>query len=351
MSRGAIRLGIIGCGRATLVHHMPALRRATDFELVAVADSDPSALDRIARLAPSVARFDQPAALFNHVDAVAVAAPTPAHAGLAIAALDAGKALLLEKPAVMNLEEAHLVAEAAARAARPVLVAHNGRWHSLVQQARQIVESGRLGRIVGVRSTYTHAHPPPGDHWHRWRSLGGGVLFNDAGHHFDLWRFLTSAEIESIQCHAANSELFEDDTASVSARLSNGALATCLLSFSTTAQSEIEIFGDRASLLVNLYRFDGLHFTGRGELPGAIGVRLREAARFFAALPSGVAALQRGGGFDSSYAAMWRHFADCCRGTAQPLCSLTDGVAAVAASLACLQAASGAPSTNSRPPA
>lgn len=340
MSRGTIRLGIVGCGRATLFHHLPALRQSPDFEVVAVADTDLQALKKVARLLPSAAMFENPSGLFGIVDAVAVAAPTPAHAGLAMAALNAGRGLLLEKPAVMNLEEASLVVEAAARSGSPVLVAHNARWHSLVQRARGIVGSGRLGRIVGIRSTYTHAHPPPGDHWHRRRSLGGGVLFNDAGHHFDLWRFVTRAEIESVQCHTADSELFEDDTSSVSARLSNGALATCLLSFSTTARSEIEIFGERASLLVNLYRFDGLHLTGRGELPGAIGSRVREAARFLAALPSGAAAFRRGGGFDSSYAAMWRHFADCCRGTAQPLCTLSDGVAAVAAALACRESAS-----------
>lgn len=339
MTDPVIRIGFIGCGRATRELHLPALRHAPGFEVVALADPDPRALDAAATLAPTAARFQDPAGLLGLVDAVAVAAPTPAHAELAISALDAGRALLLEKPAVMTLDEAALVAQAATRSGRPVLVAHNSRWHSLARRAREIIASGRLGRIVGLRSTYTHAHPPPGGHWHRRVALGGGVLFNDGGHHFDLWRYLTGAEIESLRCHTADSDLFEEDTVSISARLSNGALATCLLSFSATAQSEVEIFGDRASLLLNLYRFDGLQLTNRGELPGSIRTRIFHAARFIQALPSGLNALRRGGGFDSSYPAMWRHFAECCRGTAQPLCSLSDGTAAVAASLACRQSA------------
>ena len=339
MKRGVIRLGIIGCGRATRIHHLPALRRTPEIEVAALADPDPGALAAAARLAPSAALFQDAHELLAHVDAAAVATPTPSHAELAAAALEAGCAVLLEKPAVLRLEEGARLAEAAARAGAPVLVGHNARWHSLAVRARGMIAAGRLGRIVGLRSTYTHAHPPPGEHWHRWRSGGGGVLLNDAVHHFDLWRFLTGAEIESVRCHTADSSLFEDDTASVSARLSNGALATCLLSFSTTAQSEIEIFGERASLLLSLYRFDGLHLTSRGEYPGSLSFRVREVARFLRALPAGVGEFRRGGGFDASYSAMWRHFAGCCRGGAKPLCTLDDGMAAVRAVFACLESA------------
>ncbi len=338
MTAAPIRLGIIGCGRATIMHHLPALRLLGQFEVTALADVDARALAAAGRHVPAAARVERIHEILPQVDAVAVATPTPSHADLAVAALEAGRAILLEKPVAMNLEECERMARAAARTGRPVLVAHNARWHTLAERAREIIQSGELGRLTALRSTYTHAHPDPGDHWHRVRSLGGGVLFNDGVHHFDLWRFLTGAEIDSVACHSVDSARFEDDTASISARLSNGALATCLLSFSATANSEVEIFGERASLLISLYRFDGLHLTHRHEYPGSIRTRLNEASRFLRALPEGLKSLRRGGGFDATYVAMWRHFAACCRGEAEPLCSLADGRAAVAAALACRNA-------------
>ncbi len=337
MSSQGIRLGIAGCGRATIHHHLPALRRLPQFRIAALADTAPAALSAASRLAPGARCLSSALELAGLVDAVAVVTPTPSHAGFAVAALEAGRAVLLEKPAAMSLEECARIADAAALARQPILVAHNARWHTLVARARAIIYSGELGRITALRSTYTHAHPDPGDHWHRRRALGGGVLLNDGVHHFDLWRFLTGAEIESVHCHSANSARFEDDTCAISARLSNGALATCLLSFSATANSEVEIFGEKAGLLLSLYRFDGLHLTRRDQLPGSISTRLREASRFLRALPSGLGALRRGGGFDATYLAMWRHFADCCRGAAEPLCTIADGRAAVAATLACLE--------------
>ncbi len=311
-----IRLGIIGYGRATRVHHLPALRRLPQFEVAALADIDPEARIEGFRF------FTDPREMIAQVDAVAVATPTTTHLPLAIAALEAGRPLFLEKPAAMSAAECDRIAEAQARAGQPVLVAHNSRWHGLVREAKTLIEQGRLGKIVAVRSTYTHAHSKPEDHWHRRRAEGGGVLVNDAIHHFDLWRFLTGMEIEILHTAAVDSDRFEDDTAAVVARFSNDALATAILTFDSTNQSEIEIHGDRATLLLNLYRFDGLHILERAEFPGALKTRVREAWNFFRRLPARSC-------FDASYQAMWAHFADCVHGRSVPLCTLQDARAVV----------------------
>lgn len=312
MNKGApIRVGIIGCGRATRLHHLPALRGLPQFEVAALADVNPEARVEGYRF------FTDAGALIAECDAVAVATPTATHAGLAVAVLEAGRPLLLEKPAALNAEECGRIAAAQARAGQPVLVAHNARWHKLVREAKALIERGRAGEIVALRSTYTHAHSKPEGHWHRHRAEGGGVLVNDGVHHFDLWRYLTGMEIEFLHTAAVDSDRFEDDTAAVTARLSNGALATAILTFNSTNQSEIEIHGDRATLLLNLYRFDGLHVLERDQMPGALKTRVREAVNFVRRLPARAS-------FDATYRAMWRHFADCVRGRALPECTIED---------------------------
>ena len=75
-------------------------------------------------------------------------------------------------------------------------------------------------------------------------------------------------------------------------------------------------------------------------MPGSAASRARQAANLVASLPAGVAASRYGGDFDASYVAMWKHFAECVRGGAKPLCTLMDGRAAVAVSHACLESVS-----------
>ena len=336
-----IRLGIIGCGRATQAHHLPAINATGAFRVEAVADIDEEKARRTAHASHAQRWFNSYRELLPLVDAVAVATPTSSHADIAVEALERGLDVLLEKPMAMTLLECDRIAEVAARSRRVLLVAHNARWHRLAARARQIVLSGRLGPIQAIQSLYTHNNPYWRNHWHQRRELGGGVLFNDGVHHFDLWRWLLGAEVLEARCFTADSERFEDDACVVAARLSNGALAAATFSFSTRAASEVEIFGTRAALLLDLYRFDGLRLRQAHELPGSPLVRLKDAMRTLRLLPSGLGQAFNGGGFESTYAAMWRHFARCVRRQTEPLCTAADGRAAVAAALMCRGQAGG----------
>ena len=161
-------------------------------------------------------------------------------------------------------------------------------------------------------------------------------MFNDGAHHFDLWRYLLDTEVVQVHADSIRSDHFDDDTCTVSARLANGALASAVFSFSTSSNSEIEIFGESGSLLLSLYRFDGLVFSPRAALPGSIKTRIHLLKNFLRHLPAGVAALRHGGDFDTSYPAMWRHYADCLLNSATPACTLGDGKASLVVVLACL---------------
>ncbi len=342
MPKPPIRLGIAGCGRATREHHLPALASVPEFTVVAVADTDAKRVEEVATRFSIPARFHSCRELLERggVDAVAVATPTPSHADLGVDVLRAGKHLFMEKPLAMTTAECDRLVGAAAGGGTAALVAHNSRWHRLASRARDVVRAGTLGGIRAIRSVYTHAHHNPGEkHWHTTRAAGGGVTFNDGVHHFDLWRYLLDTDIVQVHCDSIESAAFEDDTSTVSARLANGTLASAVFSFSTSANSEIEIFGERGSLLLSLYRFDGLEVVPYGSLPGSAATRIRNAVNSVRSLPGGLAALRRGGEFDATYVSMWRHFAGCILRGGTPACTLEDGRAAVATAAACVESA------------
>ncbi len=338
-SRGVIRLGIVGYGRGVQALHLPALARIPEFEVVAIADTDAERLAGAERLG-RVRRYEDYGIMFREaaLDAIAVATPTASHAEIGLAALRMGKHLFMEKPLALNLEECAQLITAASRVPSKVVVALNNRWHRLVIRARDIIRRGTLGRLKAIRSVYTHWHPGENAQtWHKHRALGGGVLFNDGVHHFDLWRFLLDAEVTEIFAHSRPSEHFEDDTCTVSAQLDNGMTATALFSFSTSANSELEIFGDAGSLLLSLYRFDGLEFRAGTSYPGGLDTRLRSVGHTFSEISRAMATVRRGGDFSASYDALWSHFADCIGRDASPACSLEDGEKAVQIALAALE--------------
>lgn len=346
-SGNTIRLGIIGCGRGTVVHHLPALARVPGIQVAAIADIDPGTLKRTADRFGIARYFEDYRTMLRDadIDAVAVVTPTPSHAEIGLASLRMGKHLLMEKPLALNLEECDSLIAEAPRASLKAMMALNNRWHRLAVRARSLVRSGILGQLKAIRSVYTHCHSGAGAPlWHKKRALGGGVLFNDGVHHFDLWRFLLDAEVTEIFCHSKPSDDFEDDTCTISARLDNGMVASAVFSFSTSPNSELEIFGDTGRLHLSLYRFDGLEFHANTSYPGSAKTRLRSMAHTLQEIPGALAGVRRGGDFTASYEALWRHFGDCIQRDIAPACTLEDGKRALQVTLAALSSAqSGTP--------
>jgi predicted dehydrogenase len=162
-------------------------------------------------------------------------------------------------------------------------------------------------------------------------------MLNDGVHHFDLWHDLLDTQVVQVCANSMDSPEFEDDTCTVSARFANGALASAVFSFATSANSQLEFFGERGSLLLSLYRFDGLVFTPYAELPGSLGSHLRRATGFVRSFPAALSSLRYRGDFNATYDGLWRHFAACVRDDEIPACGLAHGRASVAVARACLE--------------
>ncbi|WP_154447748.1 Gfo/Idh/MocA family protein [Halovulum marinum] len=152
MSR--IGIGIVGCGEAAQIIHIPALQQLRDrFEITALCDVSPRVLDGAARQVGNGAATYADHALLaadDAVDAVLVANPDVFHAETAIAALEAGKHVFLEKPMCMTLAEADALAAAERRSGRLVQVGYMRRYAPALVRAAELVAAAR-GRIRFAR--------------------------------------------------------------------------------------------------------------------------------------------------------------------------------------------------------
>lgn len=337
-----IRLAFVGCGRATTELHLPALRRVPEIEVVALCDADER---RLSDAAPAVSRVlierDIASLLSNPlIDAVAVCTPPSQHAQHAIAVLEAGKHLFVEKPLAVTLADCDAILASAARGRASAVVGFNLRQHRLLRAARDVIQKGMLGRIGLVRSLFTTdirltRELPP---WRDSRAQGGGVLFDLGSHHFDLWRWLLGAEVTELSA-MSQSDGRDDSSASLTARLSNGALAIAQMSERTTPTNQIDIFGESARLRVSLYDFDGLELSPLTNRPGSLGARAHGIVRTVRSLPDAVRGLTTGGDYVVTYAEEWRRFCDTVLRGHPPAATLEDGRAAAGIAIAAADSA------------
>jgi predicted dehydrogenase len=182
-----MRIAIVGCGL------IGAKRAATvePHEIVVVCDSQRDRAEKLARHTGARAVNDWRRAVEADVDAVIVATTHDWLAPVALAAIEAGRHVLVEKPAGRNIGEVGSLVEAAAARKSVVKVGFNHRFHPAVQRAHDLVEKGELGRLLFIRGRYGHGGRP--GYEKEWRCQpqvsGGGELLDQGSHLIDLSRW------------------------------------------------------------------------------------------------------------------------------------------------------------------
>jgi predicted dehydrogenase len=227
---GKTGVAIIGCG-AVFGIHADAVAKSGLAELIAVADINERTAEKAAARYNCDYYTDYREMLRDpSVQAVHICTPHYLHASMTIDALEAGKHVLTEKPVAISTREAVQMAEAAEACGKHLAVCFQNRFNPTSVKAREIIDSGLLGDIKGIRGIVT---------WHRdrdyyaessWREAkakaGGGVLINQAIHTLDLMQWF-GGEIESIRGHAdtrcLRGIIEVDDTAEATIYFKNGA--------------------------------------------------------------------------------------------------------------------------------
>jgi myo-inositol 2-dehydrogenase/D-chiro-inositol 1-dehydrogenase len=218
-------LGVIGLGRIG-AFHTETLSTLDGLDGLVITDERTDVAATVAAKHGAKAVDTVEELLASGVDGVVVAAATPAHAELTLAAVERGIPTFCEKPIASTAAESARVAEAIARAGVPVQVGYQRRFDAAFAAAKRAVDDGSLGRIHTVRSTTMDPAPPPMDY-----IKGSGGIFRDcAVHDFDVIRWITGQNpVEvyatgSVQGDPLFTEYGDVDTAAVVVRFDGGAL-------------------------------------------------------------------------------------------------------------------------------
>ncbi len=187
------RIGIIGAGGIAELHAQTASK--VGMEVAAVCDIDEDRAQRLAGQYPGAVAVNSHTALLEMTDvpAVAIATPTATHKPLAIAALEAGKDVLLEKPMGVNCDECDQIIDAVKQAGKLFQMGFVCRGAPASRAAKSFIDAGRLGRIYHAKASLYRRRGIPGlGRWFtRKRDSGGGVLMDLGVHLLDLVLYLT----------------------------------------------------------------------------------------------------------------------------------------------------------------
>ncbi len=197
-----LRVALAGYGYIAH-YHARAARSAEGVELVGVMGRDPDKRAAFAEAHGCALRFEDEGALCASpdVDIVVNALPNSLHAPLSIAAMQAGKHVLVEKPMAMDAGEARAMLETSAATGARLLVGHMWRFDPEALWLRDRIAAGELGRVVKTKGYGVHVNWGPSG-WFVDPALAGGGAFADMGvHALDTVRFLLG-DPEPIRVYA-----------------------------------------------------------------------------------------------------------------------------------------------------
>lgn len=195
-----LRFGIVGLGTAGRLL-IPALEQNPDCELVAVSDLVPDTLQAFAEKYRAKPCADLAALVaLPEVDVVYVATPTHLHADHVVAAIGAGKHVIVEKPMAASLADAQRMSDAAKRKGVHLVVGHTHAYDLPIHEMGRIVASGELGKLKLINTSfYTDWFYRPRLQAEFDAALGGGVVFRQGSHQFDIVRVLGGGMVSTVR--------------------------------------------------------------------------------------------------------------------------------------------------------
>jgi myo-inositol 2-dehydrogenase / D-chiro-inositol 1-dehydrogenase len=320
-----LRVALVGAGRAGLVHGRNLAAGVPGARLVAVADPSPEARRRAADELGCRRTLADPldAATADDVDAVVVASPTFTHAAVAVAALQAGRYVLCEKPLASTLEEAQRIQAAADGSTAALVMGFMRRFDAGFARAAERIRAGDIGDPVFVRSTGRGPGLPP--EWALDPRRSAGLVAEVNSHDLDTVRWLSSREFQTVYAVgraakrpdlAARYPGFVDLVA-VTGELSDGGLAqvdgACPADYGYDAR--VEVYGTEGVVMAGDPRA-GSALLVRAD--GAVTDPVRSWRELFA----------------DAYRAEDAHLVRVARGQEEPRTGVGDGVAALRVALA-----------------
>ena len=201
-----IKIGIIGCGSIAEFRHAPEYAENPEAEIVAYFDPKTQRAEKLAGLYGGTVVKDYSAIIEDKtIDAISDCSTNEMHHVITTKALESGKHVLCEKPIAVSLEGAQKMLDAAKKSGKILMMGHNQRLAAAHQKAREILQSGKLGRVITFATTFGHKGP---EYWSEVKSKAtwffeqNKSVFGVAGdlgmHKIDLMRYLLNDDIVEV---------------------------------------------------------------------------------------------------------------------------------------------------------
>ncbi|MDW8343541.1 MAG: Gfo/Idh/MocA family oxidoreductase [Verrucomicrobiae bacterium] len=196
-SERPLRVGVVGCGRISRFH-TTAYQRASGVQIASVYDVNRAAAEALAKETSAVVASSLDEMVEQHgLNAVSVCTPPRFHLEHCRPFLEAGIAVLCEKPLTTSGTDARRLAALVRRRRAVFMVGFCHRFHPPILALRELLQGGALGRPVVFRVTFAGRLELAGDHRAQRALSGGGCLADNGSHAVDLFRFLSGRSVRS----------------------------------------------------------------------------------------------------------------------------------------------------------
>ncbi len=273
-----IRWGMIGCGDVTEVKSGPAFNKVTNSSLLAVMRRDAAKAEDYAERHKVPKWYVDANELINdkEVNAIYIATPPAYHEEYAIAAINAGKPVYIEKPMTLNFASANIITKIAKEKNIKVSVAHYRRGQPLFNKVKELLAENYIGEVRFARLEFfkkqlnEEALSVPKVAWRVNPEIAGGGLFHDiAPHQLDLmyWFF---GDIEKASGYSTNQSKFynADDIVSGNIFFKSGVIFNGLWSFNVAEENVkdyCEIQGSKGKISFPIFEHKKIEITKNGK--------------------------------------------------------------------------------------
>ena len=246
MKTKVLNIGVIGCGKIAQTRHLPEYAANPAVKIYGLYDLNDVRTASLAEQYGAKAFASYQELLSDPaIDAVSVCTANAFHCEVTVAALQAGKHVLCEKPMATTLDDCEQMVEAARKFGKFLMIGHNQRLARAHARAKELILQGEIGEIVTFRTTFGHGGPEtwtidPNSVWFFDKKLAAFGAMADLGiHKTDLIQFLTGQRVAEVSAYLGtldkklpDGELIGvDDNAICIYRMSGGAVGTMTASW------------------------------------------------------------------------------------------------------------------------
>ena len=321
-------IAVAGAGTIGLAH-MEVAQKSPSCTLAAIVDPAPGAVAIAAKAGvPLYLSLDE---LFekNRPDGVILATPNKLHLANALTCIAAGVPMLLEKPITPTVQEAETLVKATDKAGAKVLIGHHRAHSPIMARAKQLIDEGRLGKLVAVMGSAVFFKPDSYFDDAPWRrEIGAGPILANMIHEVHSLRMLCG---DIIAVQAASSRAMRgfpvEDTVAITLRFANGALGSFMLSDTAACARSWEQTSQENKAYSTYPDEDCYVIAGTFGSLSIPTMRMKTYAKaedrsWFKPFDVSVADMTR----DDPLALQLEHFGRVVRGEAKPIVSVRDGL-------------------------